>query len=408
MSILILNRSAHSKVPYEKWLRDSNEKLVLLTSSETADTFYNKNYEYIESFDKYESNNFIEIRALELHKKYQFKHIIAVSELDIVKAGHIRELLNIEGQSIESANIFRNKICMKDIANRNNLRTPVYKSIQTSFDLFEFVEKNGYPVIIKPIDGVGAMNTTILTNYDDLKDFLSNGLSLNLEVETFVEGEMYHIDGLVINDQIVINWPSKYINSCLAYKEGKYVGSYTLSKSNKLTNRLRKFVNDIIEAFPTPSNTAFHAEVFHTTNDELVLCEIASRAGGAKIDQQINQAFDINIIESWIKAQCSVTSIIPKNKMDTPKKLIGTLLFPPRRGVIKSLPKEKPPVEVLDYKITVKPGQRFLQAKNSADNIAFFILKGETEENLLANIEKIGIWFEENTVWEQEELLLNI
>jgi hypothetical protein len=43
--------------------------------------------------------------------------------------------------------------------------------------------------------------------------------------------------------------------------------------------RLQAYVETVVIALEGPSFFPFHAEVWHTPEDELVLCEIASRVG---------------------------------------------------------------------------------------------------------------------------------
>lgn len=400
MSILIMNKIAYSKSPYDVWLQDLNEDLLVLTTPERAKEC--TNYRIVEAFDHYETNAGIEIRALELFEIFNFRAIIVTSEFDLLRAARLRELLGIKGQSLESAVAFRDKTVMKEHIRKAGLSVPHFAKIDSSIDLYQFIQQHGYPVVVKPVDGLGSRNTAVLSNRNDLMDYLKNGLASNLEVETFIEGEMYHIDGLVLNGELVHCWPSKYTNGCLAFKDGMVNGSYFLDVANPLTPRLIKFTTQVLEALPTPENTSFHAEVFHTPDDELIFCEIACRTGGGLIREAIQQGFGFDINKVVAQAQCGLDVKVPFSAGGQgPQRSSGWLLIPPKRGILRKIPTERYADWVTKTEISAKPNQEFRGAFSSVDTIARFLVEGESEVQVRNRIQELADWFEHSVVWEQ-------
>lgn len=316
-----------------------------------------------------------------------------------MRASEIREFLGIDGQNVLSTKIYRNKIEMKNKAIECGIKVPNFKQILNALDLLEFINKYDYPVVVKPIDGAGSKGTTILNNNKELQFLLEKGIEGNLEVEEFIEGDMYHIDGLINDNKIIINWPSLYINGCLAFQEGKYLGSHMLSKDNPLTKKLQNFVHSILEKFPTPSSTAFHAEVFHTKNNELILCEIASRVGGAKINDVIEKAFNINLLKNSVQGQAGIQNKI--EIMDTPNLLYGWALIPPQEGILEEWPSEELPIDVVEYEFHGNVGQKFTGANLSIDKIATFIVSGKDEVAIKNKIDTLTTWFSKNVKWKK-------
>lgn len=361
------------------------------------------NYKVIETFEKYETNGAIEIRALELHKKHKFRAIIAMSEYDLLRAGRLRDILKIKGQSFESALAFRDKVIMKKYLQKVGLMVPNFSKVESVIDIYNFIQTHGYPVIIKPIDGMGSIGTIVLRNRRDLMDYLINGLDYNIEIETFIEGEMYHIDGLVLNGEVVHCWPSKYVNGCLAFQDDKVLGSYQLNADNPLTQRLIDYTKNALSALPTPENTSFHAEVFHTTNNKLVFCEIASRTGGGLVRQTIQQGFGFDINQLVVQAQCGLEVTVPYYiNGEGPKVQSGWLLIPPKKGLLKEIPKLSFANWVTKQDISAKPGQEFDGSISSVDAIAGFCISGNSEEQLVFRIQELATWFEQSLVWENK------
>lgn len=402
LTILIFNRLPHEDVPYEVWLKDLNEELVLLTSKTYADHF-TKGYKKVFSFENYDFNSAVEFKALQLYEESPYRFVIATAERDILRAAKIREYLGLEGQSWESALSFRDKVKMKTILQKANVRVPHFAYLESVVDLYQFIRNHGYPVVVKPVDGMGSRNTEILYHDEDTIRFLEHGLPPGLEVEEFIEGEMYHVDGLVLNGELKLCWPSKYLNHCLAFQEGDYLGSYLLSPNNPLTQRLRQYVTSILNILPTPLHTSFHAEVFHTPNDELILCEIACRTGGSRICEEYRQAFEVDLTGFAVQAQCGLTVEVPKRVKEGkgPKEQYGFIGLPPKRGIFLSGPKkDELPDWVVEYRLLSKAGQYYDGPHTSVDYSVTLLVKGETELEVQARLSSMAQYFDQKMKWQ--------
>jgi hypothetical protein len=393
LSILILNRNA--PYPFESWLEELDEDQVILTTQKRAK---NITASYVEGFSNYEENGCIEVRAIELDQKFNFNTLIATSEFDIYRAAKIREYLGINGQGIESAMAFRDKVVMKNILHEKGIEVPPFKQIDTSTDIYEFVSKHNFPIVVKPRDGSGSEEVKVLDTYEDLMKYLQFNNMKNYEVEKFIEGDMYHIDGLVINGEIKFLWPSKYINGCLSHQEGNYNASYLLAENVPIFNRLIQLTMDILMALPTPDNTAFHAEIFHTLDDRLVFCEIASRRGGGYIAETIEHAFGIGLTKLTVQSQCGIKVNLPKAR-NKPRVMCGFLLIPAKSGKLKKIPNSSEENWVVKQEILANPGDIFNSSKSSLDTIASFLIEGKSEKEVQERIKFIVEWFNSNTEW---------
>jgi ATP-grasp domain len=397
MSILILNHASAFLYRYDEWLSHLDEELVLLTSSQKAKEFEGKGFKEVFYFENYESNGNVELKAIELFQRYKFNSIVAVGEYDLLRAGKLRDLLGIKGQTWKSANAFRDKVVMKEILKAQRIKVPEFKKISDAFDVIEFVQEHGYPVVIKPIDGAGSENTSVIRNEEELKQWLSHGIPFGMEVEKFIQGEMYHIDGLVLNGNLSFIWPSKYINGCLAYQEENYLGSYLLNQGHALFDRLVTYVENVLSILPTPENTAFHAEVFHTPDDKLILCEIASRIGGAKVNEVICQSFGIDLRKTMVQAQCDFYQDI--HILEKPRLYSGWLLIPPKVGTFISGPTKPSYDWITEYRLRAKAGSVYGGAKRSIDNVASFVIAGNSDTEVEKRIDLAACWFENNSNW---------
>lgn len=401
LNILILTRISHNSAPYEEWLKCIESNLFMFCDKHKFESFAEvEGYCLKQPIENWRNNGTIELKAYEIFETNPFDKVIALSESDIVRAASIREYLNIPGQSLESAIAFRNKIIMKDILKAARIRVPVYREVEFPQDFWEFAKEIGFPCVIKPIDGAGSSQTYIVNSAAELTSLLGKiSHTGKWDMEQYIEGTMYHIDGFIKNSDIKFIWPSRYINGCLAFQKGDFIGSVILSPENELVEPLCNFVKDVLNALPTPEETNFHAEVFVTPNNELVFCEIASRTGGARILDTIIKQFSINLLECWVKEMCGVRYDFSNINFSN-KNNYGFILIPPVQGTLEYIPDVCLLPYVVDYKINAEIGENYKAAQRSIDHVASFIIEGLNEKDVKEKIMETVNWFTENCVWD--------
>jgi biotin carboxylase len=137
--------------------------------------------------------------------------VVALIEQDLIRAARLRHALGLTtGQSLSSALRFRDKILMKQVLSGAGLRVPTFAAADSAVDVLQFVHTHGLPVVVKPRAGHSSIGAVVLRDEEGLKRWVqalsascceSGGVDrpLGLDVERFVPGQMYHIDGLVLN-----------------------------------------------------------------------------------------------------------------------------------------------------------------------------------------------------------------
>lgn len=401
MSILVLNSVPHRRSPYEKFLKELNEDLILLTAEKHREGFPEKDYVYIESFENYDDNGFVDLRAIELYKKYQYRTIINCYEFDVLRAATIREALRLPGQWTRSAMMYRNKHVMKKMVQQHGIPIPSFRKIITPIDLIEFIERHNYPVLIKPIQGAGSRKISTLNNPHDLRQFLRQGIPPDTMVESFVEGDIYHVDGIINNGKIEFVCTSKYLRPLYQYQSGTYTGGYLLHPTNPLSIRMEKLTAQVVQALDTPANTTFHAEWFHTPDDRIIFCEIASRPGGGRINETLKHTFGVDLYQSHVRLLLDLPQQLPKpEEISQVNKLSGRVLMIKKEGRFLSAPKEDPPPWVVHYELAAKPGDLIGSPTDCVDFIAGFVVEGSSEDEVQQRLYSISNWFYQLSQWE--------
>lgn len=412
MSILILNRIDLSRLPYADLLPELADRLVLICSSHsipedpTQAEAILRRFKHVEILDHYERSGLVEKRALELHEQFAFERIIAVSEFDLLRAARLRDRLGLSGQNEASALAFRDKLLMKSMLATAGIPVPVSAVVRHPLDVLQFVEQQGLPVVIKPILGAGSVNTHIVRTESQLSALLDETLFLEgdsnpgLEIETYVAGTMYYIDGFRLNGSVQVMWPSRYLNTCHDFSHGNILGSFTLASENPLSARLIAFTERVLQALPTPETTAFHCEVFHTPEDEIILCEVASRVGGPRTPELFELSLGFDLVHAFVRGQAGLEiRTTPLCAAGTPTLLGGELLLPSAGGVLMSAPEECMLPGVLHYALGAEIGKNYPPSKDVSDFIASLLFSSSSEAQMNQFIEDAAQWFASHTTW---------
>jgi phosphoribosylaminoimidazole carboxylase (NCAIR synthetase) len=407
MAIVILHRAALASFPYHDWLRDSSEALYLIVSAAKLAAFNESTsdlpsgaYAQVRVVESYDTSGEVEEIVLGIDAVDPVRAIVAQAEFDMERAARLRACLGLPGQSENSAHVFRNKPAMKACARDAGIAVADWIALTDTPGLLAFVERAGLPIVVKPQNGAGSFNVQVLRRASDLEAFIAKGFTPpldirpNMMVESFVTGKTYHIDGLVLDGETRLNWPSVYATASLEFldNDGEANASYLLHPENPLTARLQRFVQTVLDAFPTPQHCTFHAEVFHTDDDELVLCEIASRTGGARINDTLAACFGVNISEQWARAECGLTPSF-SGTCTAPLRLGGWVLVAPRPGVVDRCPASCDLPGLVDFAPNVAVGQTLSSPKAATECIASFVFQADSEASSKQTIAACRRWF---------------
>jgi biotin carboxylase len=405
MSILILNFSPHERTPYEQLFASLDEPLVLITSKESAPSYPREAYAHVEEIEDYMLNPIVYHRAIQLHKKYQFKKVISGFEPDIMAAAKLREYFQIDGQDVESATHYRNKVIMKQKVAEAGLRVPSFRHIHDVVDLHTFLDDYGYPVIVKPLDSFGSIGAAILRTENDLETFLKDKPVLeNVEVEQFINGTLYTVDGIVANGDIAFISVTEAVGgNFIDLDHNGITGSFQLHPKNPLGKRLITYCKQVITALKTPKDTAFHAEIFHTDDDDVVLCEIASRPSGAHIAPSVIFTYGVDLTQAHVQLQAGVPANIPNDGENySPERLSAWIYFNVENGTLLSLPEGEVPEGVYEYKVFGKIGESYTRQSYGITKVAYMMIEGRSEEELKKRVQDSCRWFHSQVTWDLE------
>lgn len=130
--------------------------------------------------------------------------ICIASDVPLTVAAVAQEL-GLPGVSLHSARLSGDKLAMKHRLAECGVPVPAFAATPTAADLKAYVDRHGYPVVVKPVDSRGARGVLLLTDADtcDLAwahaTALRESPSERVMVERFLEGPQLSSESLVID-----------------------------------------------------------------------------------------------------------------------------------------------------------------------------------------------------------------
>ncbi len=172
-------------------------------------------------------------------------------------------------------------------------------------EALKFAELAGWPVIVKPDQGVGASGTYRLHDAAELTDFWEKrDPSVVLIEEECVPGHVETFDGITDSRKNVLFAASQCLPVSLmdAVNSGSDVVSYCQAPPDDL----REAGTRLLQEFDT-RNKFFHFEFFRLDEDceglgrrgDIVGLEVNMRAPGGRIPDKMNYAYDTDVYTIW-------------------------------------------------------------------------------------------------------------
>jgi hypothetical protein len=212
--------------------------------------------------------------------------------------------------------------------------------------------------------------------------------------EKFVDGQMMHVDGLLVAGALEIAWPST-TTSQLAFHDGHPSYSVQLHPADPAVAEARAIVEAALSALPCPGLTIFHAEIWRLSDNTLVLNEIASRLGGGKIRATVAAAFGTDMAQRYVQGTLMPECLAADIPAPAPRRAAGFVIVPPGRGTVVSVAAIPGWLRdtLAEASVTARPGQTFNEpAASAADTVAACVATGSDHSEVKARLESFVAW----------------
>lgn len=262
--------------------------------------------------------------------------VVALDDYDVEKAALIRETFRIPGMGQTTHRYFRDKLAMRQQAKDTGISVPEFTAVFNNDTVHEFTQKVPAPWVLKPRSEASASGIKKINSTEELWpaiESLGDERHLFL-LESFKPGDVFHVDSLVYNKEIVFTCCSKYLAPPMKVShEGGVFRTRTLNRYSDEFNDLDDINTQVLTKFGLV-NGATHSEYIKGEDGKYYFLETSSRVGGAHIPDLVEAATGINIWREWARLETALL----QNKIYEVEKPTGFFA-----GLIIALAKELHP-----------------------------------------------------------------
>ena len=271
-----------------------------------------------------------------LARTQKLDRIVALDEYDMETAATLREHLRIPGMGLTTTRYFRDKLAMRMRALDRHVRVPDFVPIVNHGDIRYYLEHVPGPWVLKPRQEASAIGIRKIHSAGELWPVLEQlgDKQSSFLLEKFLSGDVYHVDSIVSENEVVFANVSKYGKPPMNVAQGGGIfTTFTVSRGSADDAALRAINRDLLAALGLLRGVA-HAEFIRAHADgHFYFLECAARVGGAYINEMVEAATGIDLWREWARIEVAGED--------------GSYHLPPVReeyaGVILSLARQQDP-----------------------------------------------------------------
>jgi biotin carboxylase len=271
-----------------------------------------------------------------LARSQKIDRIVALDEYDMETAATLREHLRVPGMGLTTMRYFRDKLAMRMKALEHGIRVPDFVPLLHHNDIRYYLDHVPGPWVLKPRQEASAIGIKKIHAPEELWTALEQlgEKQSSFLLERFVPGEVYHVDSVVSENEVVFANVSKYGKPPMNVAQGGGVfTTFTVPRGTEEDSALRQINRELIAALGLLRGVS-HAEFIRAHGDRhFYFLECAARVGGAYINEMVEAATGINLWREWARIEVAGGD--------------GSYRLPPVRedyaGVILSLARQESP-----------------------------------------------------------------
>lgn len=323
-----------------------------------------------------------------LVRKEAIQRVVAPNERFVLLASALRSKYGLPGLQHSTAILFRDKVLMKAVAAQAGLAVPDFMALESPDHLEELDWSTG-PKVIKRRDYVGSMDVHVVNSAPHARQVWASLETVpdRYQVESFINGDMYHCDAITQSGVQTFTSVGRYIERPGDFRPGGTAGSIIV-RDRSLTDRIAGF-NSALLAQLSFDDGVTHLELFHTPDDQLVLCEVAARPGGAEIARLIKHAFGVNLAEAAIRLEAGLSFPLDRPMPSSEQVYARVCFFPDGQRIPGVHPRRFKEFGIVDHVHNPTAGGHARLPRLSADFSCCYILASPTEAEIMEHIERL-------------------
>lgn len=240
--------------------------------------------------------------------------IVALDDFDVETAAMLREHLRVPGMGDTTARYFRDKLAMRVKALEHGILVPPFVHALNYDRLNEYMATVPAPWVLKPRSEASAVGIKKINAAEELwpaLDQLGDRQSFYV-LEKYVAGDVFHIDSIVVESEILFAEVHKYSAPPLdIVSAGGLFCTRTLPRGDADEAELKRLNRELLTALGLVRGVT-HTEFIKGRDDgQFYFLETAARVGGANIAEMVEAATGLNLWREWARLEVAAAQRVP-------------------------------------------------------------------------------------------------
>jgi len=237
---------------------------------------------------------------------HQIDRMAPLDDYDVELVARLREHLRIPGMGETTARYFRDKLAMRARAEDRGITIPRFVHTLNKQRIQEFVDTVPAPWMFKPRAEASSVGIKKMNHSDEVWSMIDSlgDLKSNYLLEEMIAGDLYHVDSIISEGEVVFAEPHKYRQPLFEIvQEGGIFATATVPRRKASTRKLLQANKDVVKHLGLVRGVMHTEFIKPKDGDDFYFLETAARVAGAHIPEMIEQATGVNLWEEWAKLE---------------------------------------------------------------------------------------------------------
>ena len=341
---------------------------------------------------KYAVINIVDENAcLDYARKEKIDGVLtAATDYGVLTAAYIAQEMGLPGLKYEVAQLIKNKYKVrKQLFEKQVDDSEQAYIIDENTDVIKLAPELVYPVMVKPCDGSGSRGASRVDNAEKLEEAcryaMAGSISRRAEIETFISGQEYGAESLVIDGKVhVMAIMKKWMTNPPYYAELGHAIPSGLPCG--LEDKARLYVEKAIRTLGI-NHGAVNMDMIITEDNKIYIVDIGARMGGNLIGSHIiPYGTGIDYMGSLIRITAGDQADIRPDVHQA----VATRLLAFREGIIKKMPNMQAVEKQYDVEIYhhITEGMLVNNYRTNLDGCGYIVAKAENMEKAVQKAEQ--------------------
>lgn len=254
--------------------------------------------------------------------------IVALKEDDLLTAAVLAHRWRCPGRTAAQLGPFRDKLLMARVVAAASIAVPDTAPAPDADAVRAHGARHGWPVVVKPRIGSSSQGVRLVAP-EDVNDLPYDG-SASMLVQARNDDPIHHVDGVFDGTRLGPWRLSRYVDTCLNFRDGRPLGSVEQDDPTVLS-AVEVFTTAVLRAL-TDQPTVFHLELFlghaEDGSPRCTFLEVGARVGGAEIPFVWRDVHSYDLMDAAFRIALGRAPEATPDRVWRPGEVAGWLLVP--------------------------------------------------------------------------------